>query len=242
MSDLSSAPNFDSAVFDSIAGRMNGFMYRCRNDEHYTMQFIAGAVDTITGYRRDELIENRTLAYASIIHSEDGPAVDEAVAQSMRSGKNWSVDYRIRRRDGTLKWVHESGGPVRDERGETQYLEGVITDIDERKSAETVRHAQVEAVSRLSGDIISESNKILMVLKALRMLSLNASIEAARAGEHGRGFAVVADEVKQLADQTGKFAGNIGNLMTELDRELKGGAAPNASSGPATPPKKRATF
>lgn len=223
----------DIAFFDSIAGRMNGFMYRCNNDENYTMLFMAGTIDALTGFRRDELVNNRTASYMSLIHPDDTPAVDEAVSKACRDGHNWSIDYRLRRRDGSIKWVNENGSAVRDAQGNILYLEGVVTDIDERKSAETARHNQIAAVSRLSGSIIAESNKILGVLKALRMLSLNASIEAARAGEHGRGFAVVADEVKQLADQTGKFAGNIGNLMVELERELKGSSAPTSNT-PAT--------
>lgn len=215
-------PDDSAAVFDSVAQRMNGFLYRCRNDEHYTMLFLAGDVEGVTGFRRESLLNNRDAAYAALMHADDSAAVVADIDRACAAGANWDVDYRIRRRDGSLRWVNEHGGAVCDDQGKIVYLEGVVTDIEARKQAEVGRHAQMEAVSRLSATIVTESNKILDVLKALRMLSLNASIEAARAGEHGRGFAVVADEVKQLADQTGKFAGNISTLMGELERELAG--------------------
>ena len=48
------------------------------------------------------------------------------------------------------------------------------------------------------------------------LLALNATIEAARAGEAGRGFAVVAAEVKELAGQTAKATGEIGERITEI--------------------------
>lgn len=48
------------------------------------------------------------------------------------------------------------------------------------------------------------------------LLSLNASIEAARAGEAGRGFAVVAEQICKLADQSGKSATEIENIIEEF--------------------------
>jgi methyl-accepting chemotaxis protein len=67
---------------------------------------------------------------------------------------------------------------------------------------------------------------------------LNASVEAARIGETGRGFGVVADEVKKLADESGKAAGSISDLMEELETELRaargeGGEAQHEEGGAA---------
>ncbi|WP_274521514.1 methyl-accepting chemotaxis protein [Ectothiorhodospira lacustris] len=208
-------------ALNSIASRMNGFLYRCRNDDQYTMLVISGRARDLTGYGRDELRLNRSVSYASLIHPEDSAAVDEAISQAVAAGGHWDVDYRIRHRDGSLRWVNEQGGPVLDQEGKLLHLEGAVTDIRRRREMESARHEQIAAVNRLSNSIFAESNQILIVLKALRMLSLNASIEAARAGEHGRGFAVVAKEVNRLADQTGLFAGNISDLMLELEQELK---------------------
>jgi methyl-accepting chemotaxis protein len=53
------------------------------------------------------------------------------------------------------------------------------------------------------------------------LLSLNAAIEAARAGEHGRGFAVVAHEIRKLADQSGKSALQISELIQGIVEETE---------------------
>ncbi len=209
-----------AAVYESIATRMNGFLYRCRNDKSFTMVNLAGAVDKVTGYAVKDLLNNQRLSYMSLIHQEDTEKVDAAVEQGIKSKSNWNVDYRIKRADGSVQWVNEHGGAVLNASGQVAYLEGVIADINSRKLQEAQRGKKMDSVGETSGQIISQTQKILQVLKTLKMLSLNASIEAARAGEAGRGFAVVADQVKELADETGKSAQSITRLMSELEDKL----------------------
>lgn len=210
-------------VYDSITRRMNGFLYRCRNDEHYTMLVMSGRVKDVTGYALEELLINRKASYVSLIHPDDVASVDAAVEAGIQSRQNWDIDYRIRTATGALQWVNEHGGAVFDKTGELAFLEGVVVDIEQRKEEERQRDANLKQVAGVSANIISETQKILYMLKSLRLLSLNASIEAARAGEAGRGFAVVAEHVKELAENTGKSAEYINELIGELERQLGSG-------------------
>ena len=70
-----------------------------------------------------------------------------------------------------------------------------------------------ESVAKIS----STTELITAIASQTNLLSLNASIEAARAGEHGRGFSVVASEIQQLSEQSNRAAGEIQNMISNLN-------------------------
>ncbi|MBU8908794.1 methyl-accepting chemotaxis protein [Desertibacillus haloalkaliphilus] len=79
------------------------------------------------------------------------------------------------------------------------------------------------ATTEIINDLKQDSNEIGDIIQMItdiseqtNLLALNAAIEAARAGEAGKGFAVVADEIRKLADQTGKSAANINQLIEKI--------------------------
>jgi len=79
--------------------------------------------------------------------------------------------------------------------------------------------AFIQALAQRSEEI----GRIVDVISGLagqtNLLALNAAIEAARAGEEGRGFAVVAEEVRTLAEQSGRAAKEISQLIQAIQQE-----------------------
>jgi PAS domain S-box-containing protein len=103
-------------------------------------QFIGEGIRQITGYGPEEftatLWEEMTLEMHPL---EDlaGYTVEEAI-QRVRSGKNpfWKCDFKIRARDGSVRWVFEAAVELRDEHGLSHGSIGLYQDITERKLAE----------------------------------------------------------------------------------------------------------
>lgn len=88
--------------------------------------------------------------------------------------------------------------------------------------------AELDEASKQIGVIIKT---ITEIAEQTNLLALNAAIEAARAGEQGRGFAVVAEEVRKLAEGSSKAAGEIGNLIVNIQNKTGNAVQKMAESG-----------
>ncbi|MYL83319.1 PAS domain S-box protein [Desulfovibrio aerotolerans] len=73
-----------------------------------------------------------------LVHPDDRDRVLQAVGDCARGvSPSFSLEYRLRARDGSYVWVHGRGGPVRDASGRVTLLAGATTDITARKEAES---------------------------------------------------------------------------------------------------------
>lgn len=190
----------------SVLGRMNGFLYRCRADEHYTMLDMTDGIQRIFGYPTDEIVGNRVRTFTSIMCEEDVTAMDEVVGRALESRTDWTLEYRIRHNKGHYLWVTETGGGVWDEKGELLYLEGSIVNIESLYQRIDEQTADMRATA-------SRTAEILHSLRYLKLLAVNAGIEAARAGTAGAGFAVLASEMRTLANDSEAVARQIASAQ-----------------------------
>ena len=116
-----------------------GAIYRCANDEGWTMELISDDIERISGYPPADFINSAVRSFASIIHPDDRDQVAKAVAEATQQGHQFVLEYRITRADGSLAHVLERGQQVSDSTGRS-WLDGVICDITERRLAEDRLH------------------------------------------------------------------------------------------------------
>ena len=135
---VGSAIQFDDRLdaLLSITGRMDGYLYRCRNDAFYTMIYISDGILTVSGYPSSDFVFNQVRNYVSVVHPNDLAAAVSAVDCALEKRRNWNIDYRIVPKFGPPVWVREIGGGVWDDFGELVFLEGFIIDISDRKHIE----------------------------------------------------------------------------------------------------------
>ncbi|MGI8616748.1 MAG: PAS domain-containing sensor histidine kinase [Actinomycetota bacterium] len=74
--------------------------------------------------------------WAERVHPEDRERARQETVDGVRSGKPFTLEYRMIRDDGRVIWVSDSATTVRNERGEPEYVLGSFYDITQRKEAE----------------------------------------------------------------------------------------------------------
>ncbi len=140
--DITESKQAENALKESqrkmtnLISNMQGLVYSCLNDENWTMQYISEGCFEITGYKPNELLNNKVRSYNQLIHSEDVDYVRETIQDAVESKKNYTLEYRIIDKKRKEKWVWEKGQGVFDNNGELLVLEGIINDVTERKYAE----------------------------------------------------------------------------------------------------------
>jgi PAS domain S-box-containing protein len=94
-----------------------------------------GHVDELLGYPANE-VPRTWEGYLSLFHSEDRDRVLAAIEKQSKSEDPYSVECRVRRKDGTYLYWQDRGTVVRDETGKPLKWIGAITDITARKRTE----------------------------------------------------------------------------------------------------------
>jgi len=129
-------PALKAHTLDTLLASMDGMVYRCRLDAHWTMEYVSQGCQELTGYLPQDLLLNSRVSYDEITHPEDRQRVRDVIEQALRNGHRFDIDYRIVRKEGEVRWMHERGNLVAQTGGRPPELVGFIQDITERKRAE----------------------------------------------------------------------------------------------------------
>lgn len=133
----------------SMLENLPGVVYRCINDQHWTMLFISDEVEKLTGYPARHFIRNQKINFADLQLSEDMERVRQTVDVDLVNQARFSVEYRIRHANGSLRWVQELGRGIYDDAGELLYIDGFIWDVTAQKEAEKALRAGEQKLASL---------------------------------------------------------------------------------------------
>jgi PAS domain S-box-containing protein len=133
--------------------------------------FASPAYEQIWGRSLRDLYDNPR-DWVETIHPEDRERAWNNFIE-LKENDRYDQEYRVVRRDGSIRWVRDRAYPLRNDEGQVFQVVGIAQDITERKQAEEtrkkletqLRHVQkMQAVGQLAAGVAHDINSLLMVI------------------------------------------------------------------------------
>jgi len=205
-------------LYRSFLQNFKGISFKM--DRDFNPLFMEGAVEEITGYAEEDFITGR-ISLGELIDPEDKQILD-VNREKMNCSPNSIMEheYRLRRKDGTVRWLHELIHNTCDASGEAEFIQGYAYDITQKKKAEETL-AKVEAIGMR--EIHHRIKNNLQIVSSL--LSLQADkfkdkevIDAFRESENRViSMSIIHEELHKSEDTTNiDFAAYLRKLTFEL--------------------------
>ncbi|MES2683322.1 MAG: PAS domain-containing protein [Pseudomonadota bacterium] len=134
------------ARYRELAHNSPGMIIRCLDAPGWPLLYTNRAAEQITGYPPAMLLE-QPLLYSTLMLPEDMPSLGRQLAEQLARGSDIQVEYRIRHRDGSIRWI--SGNARRSRLADgTEAYEGINIDITARKQDELLLAERADALER----------------------------------------------------------------------------------------------
>ncbi|MGF2035805.1 MAG: PAS domain S-box protein [Nostoc sp. CmiVER01] len=130
--------------FRTIAENVHAVIWIASADSFRTL-YVSPAYEKIWGRSCQYLLEHPE-SWIETVHPDDRERTSKAAKQQL-SGESASIEYRILRPDGSVRWIWDRSFTVYNDQGKVQYYGGIAEDITERKLAE---ESLQESEARLS--------------------------------------------------------------------------------------------
>ena len=118
----------------SLINNVNGMVYRGYRD--WSLSVIGAEVEPVTGYTAEEFM-NGAVSWKMIIHPDDQGWLKESFRNAVKDRiKTLRVEYRIKHKNGGIRWIADRRQMMYDETGDFAYVDGLLLDVTERKETD----------------------------------------------------------------------------------------------------------
>lgn len=177
MQDISDFKKVNEALYEgnrkynTLINNLQGIVYRCKNNKDWEMEYISNGCFKITKYKPIEFTSNK-IHFGQIILEKDRETIWNKIQKALLEKKTYSLEYRIKDKNGTIKYVWEQGEGVFCKNGKVIALEGYISDITEqyntslelqnsKKQLEEYSHRLEEKVEERTKEVMETVQKLV---------------------------------------------------------------------------------
>jgi PAS domain S-box-containing protein len=139
--------------FQALAANIPNIVYRVHINEANRMEFFNDMLEPMTGCTVAELMKSEVCSIDPLIIAEDRLHVLKSVKEAVAKNRPFEVEYRLRHKNGDIRYFLEFGRPIYGHDGKPLFIDGVILDITRRKSAEEALRVSEENFRQLAENI-----------------------------------------------------------------------------------------
>ncbi|MCH8542184.1 MAG: PAS domain-containing protein [Alcanivorax sp.] len=158
--------------FRSILSSLPGTVYRCRHDDRRTIHYVSERISDLTGYTAEELLEEKNASLDALILPEDLPQLN-GISDALSSKRPYEIFYRLRHKDGSTVWIQDKGSLSYDSKRRTQWLDGFMWDITDRK---ILTEQLAESEQRFEGAFETAPQGMAIIRHDGRWLDMNTAL------------------------------------------------------------------
>ncbi|WP_342305166.1 PAS domain S-box protein [Methanolobus sp. ZRKC5] len=206
--DISERKKVNAALMESekkyreLTENISELVY-CMNPGTFAVTYINQAVEDIFGYTVEEWLSNPD-SWESSICPEDIGKVLSKYEQMKVILENGVIEYRIIRKDGTIRWVEDHVSWLVDREANAVSVNGILHDVTKRKEAEIAlinAKNTAESANKIKSEFIANMNHELRT-------PLNSII----------GFSdfLLENRIGSLNEKQSKYISNVSNSGKHL--------------------------
>jgi diguanylate cyclase (GGDEF)-like protein/PAS domain S-box-containing protein len=153
-----------------LAALVPGMLYQFQRypDGRSRFPYASEGIEQIYGLPAQALADDAT-PVLEVIHPDDREMVVASIERSFAELSLWELDFRVRRRDGQVRWLHGQARPEVQADGSVMW-HGYITDITERRAVlEALRHSE----ANLRALFDNTQDALLLIDRDYRLIAFN---------------------------------------------------------------------
>ncbi len=129
-------------ILSTLMSNLPGMVYRSRNAEKHSFEFVSEGCREITGVAPEMLISQK-VSYNNLIHPDDRVKVRNSISRALSKGIPYQLVYRLTDMNGQLRWVSEQGQGILGPLDHIPTLVGFVYDItDQMKTREALQESE----------------------------------------------------------------------------------------------------
>ncbi len=173
-------------------------------------------IEPIFGLKKGEF-DGTFEGFMKFVHPDDREMINREVDKCVKEGKDYDIEHRIIKPDGSIRWLREMGDVFTDEQGRPSRMLGVVQDVTGRKKSE-------EKIKDLTRKYMFQAKRLADTNKELEAFSYSVSHDLRAPLRSVNGFSqALLEDYEDVLDHEGKdYLIRIKNSADRMDELIKG--------------------